>query len=139
MAELKNAGRYLARLDKRSGAFDTFYYWFFSAQPAAIHARARCDVPFHLATRLKGKERAVANRLVAEALTEDRGSAYFYINAARAMENREAVPALKQLLDESGKPLPIGERKACLEALFVLTRNYRYWIQSKLARPRAWL
>lgn len=115
-----------------SEAFTSFEYWFFSPQSRASMARDRCEVPYTLVTALSGEERTVAKKQILQSLSVANGCCYFYINACRALEDKDAVPVLKKLsMELAQRPM---ERKACLETLFVLTHNFWYWMQSKLIR-----
>lgn len=130
------AEEYLAELEQPSDAFNNFYHWFFSMEKDAVFARARCDVPYTLLTGLAGRELAVAKRMVYGTIMNHTSGLYFYLNAVRALEDRDAVPALKQALLAASRDNNPMEKKACLETLYVLTNNLWYWMQGLLIRPR---
>ena len=130
------AEQHLAALDQPSEPFNNFYYWFFSQEKEAASARARCDVPYALVTGLTGRELEVAKHMIYDTLTLQSNELYFYLNVIRALEDREAVPALKQTLAAGSRTGSWMEKKACLETLYVLTNNLWYWLQGLLVRPR---
>ena len=133
---VQSTGELAASLANPSEAFTSFEYWFFSPQNQATMARDRCDIPYTLVTALSGEERRVAVKQILDSLSGSNASCYFYINACRALEDKDAVPVLKKLsMELEQRPL---EKKACLETLYVLTHNFWYWMQSKLIRPTVW-
>lgn len=133
---IQTAGEPANLLANPSEAFTSFEYWFFSPQSQASMARARCDIPYTLVTALSGEERTVAKKQILQSLSETNAYCYFYINACRALEDKDAVPVLKKLsMELTQRPM---EKKACLETLYVLTHNFWYWMQSKLIRPSVW-
>lgn len=128
--------QYLTELEQPSDAFNTFYYWFFSVEKDAVFARTRCDVPYTLLTSLTGRELDVAKHMLYEALQAQTVNLCFYLNAVRALEDKGAVPALKQALISANRDNNPMQKKACLETLYVLTNNLWYWMQGLLVRPR---
>lgn len=128
--------RHLAKLENPSEAFSHFYYWFFSTEKDAVFARTRCDVPYTLLTNLAGREREVAKQMVYDALAGCPVDTCFYLNVVRALEDRCAVPALKQALEKANRENNSLQKKACLETLYVLTNNPWYGMHGWLIRPR---